>query len=622
MKYDVASALYAAVRARAAHRSQEDKDVKTALLVGSALVASAPAAQAQQRPERDPRSMGGGDCAANVYNCRDTPNPLPRANTVWIEEMTWMDVRDALAGGKTTAIVPTGGVEPNGPWLATGKHNFVLRANCDAIARELGDALCAPVIKLVPEGDIDPPSGHMTSPGTLSLRQETFEALLADVAHSLKAHGFRNIVFIGDSGGNQRGQRSVAEKLNERFAGAAVVAHVQEYYDYASASRYMAFRGLDAGESDSLHDDPIITLNMLYDDPFSVRFAERIAAGEATIDGVSIADRVQALEWAREIVGFRAERTADAIREAIANRGTLPAPDRSESRARAAAARAAGGGARQRPEPDPRSMGGGDCRANAHNCRDAPNPLPETSTLWIEEMTWMDVRDALAGGKTTAIVPTGGVEPNGPWLVTGKHNHVLRVNCPAIAEKLGNALCAPVIETVPEGGIDPPSGHMTSPGTISLRQETFEAVLTDVARSLKAHGFENVVLIGDSGGNQRGMENVADALNRAWDGEAAAHFVPEYYRAPPGTPNVLRDMGIVTDGMPRDGLHDSPGITLNMMLDDPASVRWAERVKTRQAVIDGVSIADLGASLEVARRISDARAERTARAIEERIGSR
>ncbi len=598
--------------------------MKTALLVGALILAATPAT-AQQRPERDPNSMGGGNCAANVYNCADTPNPLPAPNTVWIEEMTWMDVRDALADGKTTAIIPTGGVEPNGPWLATGKHNFVLRANCDAIARELGDALCAPIIKLVPEGNIDPPSGHMTSPGTLSLQQETFEALLTDVAHSLKMHGFRNIIFIGDSGGNQGGQRAVAERLNEKFAGAAIVAHVQEYYDYNSVTRYMAFRGLEAGENEGMHDDPIIALNMFYDDPFSVRYDERVAAGRATINGVSLEDRVKSLEWAREIVEFRAEHTAGAIRKAIANRGTLPAPDRSAQFA--AMRRAAGGqaqrpGGRQRPAPDPRSMGGGECSANILNCADTPNPLPPVETVWIEEMTWMDVRDALAGGKTTAIVSTGGVEPNGPWLVTGKHNYVLRANCPAIARKLGNALCAPVIETVPEGNIDPPSGHMTSPGTISLRQETFEAVLTDVAHSLKMHGFENIVFIGDSGGNQRGMDNVATALTEAWGGEAAVIFIPEYYRTPPGTPNVLRDLGVVTDGMPNDAIHDSPGITLNMMLDDPASVRWAERVKTGQAVINGVSIADLGRSLELAKQVADARTERTARLIEERIANR
>ena len=587
---------------------------KTILALGVVLLVAVPLL-AQERPAPDPRSIGGGDCDANVYNCVDTPNPLPAPDTVWLEEMTWTDVRDALADGKTTAIIPTGGMEPNGPWLVTGKHNYVLRANCDAIARKLGNAICTPIIKLVPEGSIDPPSGHMTSPGTLSLRAETFEAVLTDVAHSLKMHGFRDIIFIGDSGGNQGGQRSVAEKLNTQFGGAAVVAHVGEYYDYASVSRYMAYRGLEGTERDGLHDDPIITLNMFYTDPSSVRYERRVAADKATINGFSIADRVKSLELAREIVDFRANQTVTAIKRAIANRGTLPAPQRQARGGR-------GGQQAQRPAPNPRTMGGGDCDANEYNCSDTPNPLPKADTVWIEEMTWMDVRDALAEGKTTAIISTGGIEPNGPWLVTGKHNYVLRVNCPAIAHELGDALCAPVMELVPEGSIDPQSGHMRSPGTLSLRQETFEAVLTDTAESLKAHGFKNIIFIGDSGGNQSGQGNVAEKLTALWGGEASAFHIGEYYRAPAGTPNVLRDLGVTTEDMPTDGLHDSPGITLNMMLDDPDSVRWAQRVKTGQAVINGVSIADLNRSLELAKAISDARAKRTADLIRERISAR
>ncbi|MDZ7778776.1 MAG: creatininase family protein [Gemmatimonadota bacterium] len=553
------------------------------------------------------RSMGGGDCEESPYNCAGTPNPLPDANTVWIEEMTWMDVRDALHEGKTTAIIPTGGVEPNGPWLATGKHNYVLRANCDAIARRLGDALCAPVVKLVPEGSIDPPSGHMTSPGTLSATRETFEALLTDIARSLKAHGFRNIIFIGDSGGNQAGQRAVAERLNEMWDG-TVVAHVQEYYDYGTVDRYMAFRGFEQGESDGLHDDPIISLNMLVADPASIRYDERVEAGLATINGVSLADRVQALEWGREIVDFRAAETSKAIRTAVAHRGTLPAPERRRST----------GGGGPRPEPDPRSMGGGNCAVNEYNCDDTPNPLPEANTVWIEEMTWMDVRDALADGRTTAIIPTGGLEPNGPWLVTGKHNYVLRANCEAVARTLENALCAPVLAFVPEGGIEPPTGHMTSPGTISLRQETFEAVLTDMANSLQAHGFEHVVFIGDSGGNQRGMENVATRLDGAWGGSASAHYIPEYYDYG-SVSEHMRDHGLVPGES--DDLHDDPVITLNMFFEDPRSVRYEERLRTRQAHINGFSIADREEALELAREIVDFRASVTSDAIRSAIAS-
>ena len=265
----------------------------------------------------------------------------------------------------------------------------------------------------------------------------------------------------------------------------------------------------------------------------------------------------------------------------------------------------------QRPERHPMSMGGGDCAANVYNCSDTPNPLPTANTVWIEEMTWMDVRDALDAGKTTAIISTGGVEPNGPWLVTGKHNYVLAKNCEAIARKLGDALCAPILKFVPEGSIEPQTGHMTSPGTISLQQETFEAVLTDVAHSLKMHGFENIIFIGDSGGNQSGQAAVAERLTARWNGSTVVAHIGEYYRAPAGSRNVLRERGVQTEGMPSDGLHDSPGITLNMLISDTKSVRWEERVKTGQAIINGVSIADLPKSLELAQEIVDARTDRT-----------
>ena len=294
-----------------------------------ALALAAPAASLAAQPgQRDPRSMGGGQCSANPYNCADAPNPLPAATTVWLEEMTWMDVRDALKAGKTTAIITTGGMEPNGPFLVTGKHNYVLRANCEAIAKALGNALCAPTIKFVPEGGIDPKTSHMTSPGTISLREATFRGLLTDVVHSLKQHGFTRVILIGDSGGNQGGQRAVADSLTAIWKGSPIVAHIQEYYDYASVSKHMEQFGLKDTKADGLHDDPVITLNMWTDDPRSVRLAERKKAGLATINGVSVADEKQNRKWADEIVAFRTRMTVEAIAKATAHGGTLPAPAR------------------------------------------------------------------------------------------------------------------------------------------------------------------------------------------------------------------------------------------------------------------------------------------------------
>ena len=281
------------------------------------IILSATAVSAQQR---DPRSAGGGNCAANPYNCIDTPNPLKTPDTVWLEEMTWMDVRDAMKAGKTTIIIPTGGIEPNGPWLALGKHNYILRVNCEAIARKLGNALCAPIIPLVPEGNIEPKSGHMTTVGTISLREDTFQAMLADVVHSLKMHGFQHIVLIGDSGGNTRGMQAVADKWNAEWKGAPLVIHAREYYDYAAVLKYAAEIGVITPDQkkDGLHDDPAITLNMLVADPNSVRWEPRVKAKLATIDGVSIADRAKALAAGRKIVEFRANAAVEAIKKAIA----------------------------------------------------------------------------------------------------------------------------------------------------------------------------------------------------------------------------------------------------------------------------------------------------------------
>jgi creatinine amidohydrolase len=298
------------------------------VLASGAVLAQQPTATApqarggQQRPAPDPRDMGGGRCAANPYNCADAPNPLPAVGTVWLEEMTWMDVRDAMKAGKRTVIVPTGGVEPNGPWLALGKHNYVLQSNCDAIARKLGNALCAPIVKFVPEGDYTTKSGHMASPGTITMREETFRAILEDIARSLQAHGFENIIFIGDSGGNQEGQKTVAEKLNAEWSGKTIVAHIPQYYDYPGVAKYFAEQGLiKEGTSDNMHDDPIIALNMFNTDPNAIRFEQRVKAGKASINGVDLSNRAKNAELAKKIVEHRATVTADAIRKAIANKG-------------------------------------------------------------------------------------------------------------------------------------------------------------------------------------------------------------------------------------------------------------------------------------------------------------
>ena len=192
-------------------------------------------------------------------------------DTVFLERLTWDEVRDLIAAGKTTIIIPTGGTEQNGPHMAIGKHNVRVAANAEAIARRLGNALVAPVVAYTPEGSIDPPTGHMRFPGTISIPDPVFRQVLEYAARSLKQHGFRDIVFIGDSGPNQDGQIAVAAKLNAEWAGSNTRVHaIPGYYrsDPEGDAAIMIARGIKR-EQIGNHADPRDTSQMMAVDPTS-----------------------------------------------------------------------------------------------------------------------------------------------------------------------------------------------------------------------------------------------------------------------------------------------------------------------------------------------------------------
>ncbi|MCG8413565.1 MAG: creatininase family protein [Pseudomonadales bacterium] len=260
---------------------------------------------------------------ADLAEALAAERPIPAGQSYWLEELTWMEIRDLIEDGTSTVIIPTGGIEENGPYLATGKHNLILEATCPAIAQKLGNALCAPIVKFVPEGSIEPPSGAMLFPGSISLSQETYEALLTDIAASLRQAGFSDIVLIGDSGGNQRGMANVADKLNAKWTGGKTRVHfVREFYDPGWVeTEDFTERELGVAETqhDGYHDDIWVTAMMMVTDPSQVRFDQRVAAGLASINGVAIEPLAEAVALGQAMIEFRSEFTADAIRKAIAN---------------------------------------------------------------------------------------------------------------------------------------------------------------------------------------------------------------------------------------------------------------------------------------------------------------
>lgn len=274
----------------------------------------------------------------------------------------------------------------------------------------------------------------------------------------------------------------------------------------------------------------------------------------------------------------------------------------------------AGGGGGQRGQMTPEQQAAQAARREAE--MKAPRPIEALDSVWMEELTWMEVRDAIAGGKTTALILTGGVESNGPHLATGKHNYILKVMGESIARKLGNALVAPIVTLEPGR----PDGERVAPGSVFLSQATYRAVLNDMAESLRGMGFTNVIMMGDSGGNQAGMKEVTAALNTKYNGKPARYyFIPEYYDYA-SVQKMIQSSGIAEQikigaSNGSDGIHEEYGIDALMALYDPKTIRMEQRTKANRATINGVSLLPLEKTLEMGRKARDLRTQLTVDAI-------
>jgi len=251
---------------------------------------------------------------------------VPRAfaqtpDTVFLEDLTWTELQDQIRAGKTTVIVPIGGTEQNGPYMALGKHNVRVRALSEKIARALGNALVAPVLAYVPEGGLNPPTAHMRFPGTITMPDATFKQVLEYAARSFKHHGFRDVVFLGDHGGYRADEKAVADRLNREWAATPARAHaVEEYYrasetEYDQALKSRGYRNEEIGMHAGLADTSL----MLAIDPRLVRTDRLHAAGKPeSAAGVYGDPRRASAELGQVGVDIIVMRTVNAIRKAVA----------------------------------------------------------------------------------------------------------------------------------------------------------------------------------------------------------------------------------------------------------------------------------------------------------------
>ncbi len=237
--------------------------------------------------------------------------------TVFLEDKTWTELRDEVKAGSNTIIIPIGGTEQNGPFMALGKHNFRVKFLAEKIATKLGNAMVAPLIAYVPEGTINPPLAHMKFPGTITVPDKVFIDMLDSAARSLKHAGFKTIVLIGDHGSYQGDLTIVAEKLNAEWKGSARVFADRDYYNISQHQYVAALEANGARESEiGTHAGLADTSLMLAVDPSKVR-SEKIASGSKfdSVDGIYNGDPKNAsAKFGQLGIDLIVDGTVDAIK--------------------------------------------------------------------------------------------------------------------------------------------------------------------------------------------------------------------------------------------------------------------------------------------------------------------
>lgn len=242
-----------------------------------------------------------------------------RAAPVTIEDLTWPEVRSAIAAGKTTAIYYAGSTEQNGPHMVLGKHNFIAREVAQRIAVELGNALVYPVMPYAPTGDAQKKTGHMRFPGTVTVSDETYAAVARDVATSALAAGFTHVVLMGDHGGGQKALEAVARELDAAArARGARVHYVGDLYFKSGedTAKYLKSRGIVPGTHASVSDTSQV---MALDREKKWVHADRIALASSA-NGVEGDPTGSSAEIGRELLAIKVRNAVAQIRQAIARR--------------------------------------------------------------------------------------------------------------------------------------------------------------------------------------------------------------------------------------------------------------------------------------------------------------
>ena len=200
-----------------------------------------------------------------------------------------------------------------------------------------------------------------------------------------------------------------------------------------------------------------------------------------------------------------------------------------------------------------------------------------TPNVEFDMMTWPEVKKAMSEGKTTALVYNGGTEQRGPQNVNGGHTLMARETVRAIAVKLGNAIAAPVLP------FSPNNASAELPGTIGLTPDLFAAINEQVAEQLIKTGFKNIVLMGDHGGGQQQLGEVAKKLGAKYAAQGIkVVFCNDVY----STANDDFDKWLQANGYPTSSHAGIPDTS--EMLYIGADKGWTKKELVKDALGDPV----------------------------------
>jgi len=195
----------------------------------------------------------------------------------------------------------------------------------------------------------------------------------------------------------------------------------------------------------------------------------------------------------------------------------------------------------------------------------------------MEEMSWVEIKDAIERGKTTVLVISGSIEQHGPHLPTGTDTYLGYELGQRVARRLDYALVAPVVRPALS------EHHMGFPGSFTLTWETFKDVLEDYCDSLARHGFKDVVLMSSHGGNNAVLKAITPDIAKKLYGKVNIHLVLRTEKGMAQTAAFLNEHGI---SPAKAGVHSGYDETSEMLVAKPHLVKmeFAEKGQVDEAL--------------------------------------